>query len=58
MTDKLGFESYITRILDQDAKTLKTLGSDFDEENISFWEKWGQPIHELLISKVESTNDN
>ena len=27
--------------MDEDAEILKTLGSDFDEEGIPYWEKWG-----------------
>ena len=27
--------------MDEDAEILKALGSDFDEEGIPYWEKWG-----------------
>ena len=35
------FDDYLKRIMDEDAEILKTLGSDFDEEGIPYWEKWG-----------------
>ena len=35
------FDDYIKRIMDENEKLLKNLGSDFDEEGIPYWEKWG-----------------
>jgi hypothetical protein len=34
------FDNYIKRIMDEDAKILKDLGSDFDEEGVPYWKKW------------------
>ena len=28
--------------MDEDAEILKALGSDFDEEGIPYWKKWGK----------------
>ena len=36
------FEDYIKRIKEEDEELLKQLGSDFDEEGIPYWEKWGK----------------
>jgi hypothetical protein len=41
MSDKFGFDAYIKRIMKEDEELLKILGSDFDEEGIPYWEKWG-----------------
>jgi hypothetical protein len=43
-TDKLrkGFEAFIKRIIDKDKEILESLGSDYDEEGIPYWEKWGK----------------
>ena len=35
------FDDYIRRIMEENAELLKNLGSDFDEEGIPYWEKWG-----------------
>lgn len=35
------FDDYIKRIKEEDAELLKALGSDYDEEGIPYWEKWG-----------------
>lgn len=35
------FEDYIRRLRDEDLELLKRLGSDYDEEGIPYWEKWG-----------------
>jgi len=37
----MSFDDYIRRIVKEDEELLKNLGSDFDEEGISYWEKWG-----------------
>jgi len=42
MTEESGFDAMIRRIIEQDKKILETLGSDFDEEGIPYWEKWGK----------------
>ena len=34
--------------MEENEKILKSLGSDFDEEGIAYWEKWGK------IDKEES----
>ena len=36
------FDDYLKRIMDEDAEILKALGSDFDEEGVPYWEKWGK----------------
>ena len=36
------FDDYLKRIMDEDAEILKALGSDFDEEGIPYWKKWGK----------------
>jgi hypothetical protein len=41
MSDKSGFDAYIKRIMREHEELLKRLGSDFDEEGIPYWEKWG-----------------
>jgi hypothetical protein len=35
------FDDYIKRIIKEDKGILESLGSDFDEEGIPYWEKWG-----------------
>jgi hypothetical protein len=42
MSDKPGFDAMMKRIMDQDREILEALGSDFDEEGIPYWEKWGK----------------
>jgi hypothetical protein len=44
MTEEVrsGFDEYIKRIMDENEELLKALGSDFDEEGIPYWEKWGK----------------
>ena len=37
----MSFDDYIKRITKQDAELLKNLGSDFDEDGVPYWEKWG-----------------
>lgn len=39
--EKMSFDDYIRRIMEENAEILKALGSDYDEEGIPFWEKWG-----------------
>ena len=38
----MSFDDYIKRIKEEDQKLLEALGSDFDEEGIPYWEKWGK----------------
>ena len=38
---KMTFDDYIRRIMEEDKELLQSLGSDFDEEGIPYWEKWG-----------------
>jgi hypothetical protein len=42
VNEKYGFDKYIKRIMDEDQEILESLGSDFDEEGIPYWEKWGK----------------
>ena len=42
MTEESGFDAYMKRIMDEDQEILEALGLDFDEEGISYWEKWGK----------------
>ena len=35
------FDDYIRRIKEEDEELLKALGSDYDEEGVPYWEKWG-----------------
>lgn len=35
------FDDYMKRIMEENKEILKALGSDFDEEGIPYWEKWG-----------------
>lgn len=35
------FEDYIRRLREEDLELLKRLGSDYDEEGVPYWEKWG-----------------
>ena len=38
---KMTFDDYMKRIMDENEEILKSLGSDFDEEGVPYWEKWG-----------------
>lgn len=42
MTKEFDFDAYIKKIMDENDELLKALGSDFDEEGIPYWEKWGK----------------
>lgn len=42
MKEETGFEAFIRRIQEEDQEILEALGSDFDEEGIPYWEKWGK----------------
>jgi hypothetical protein len=35
------FDDYLRRIMEEDKQILEALGSDFDEEGVPYWEKWG-----------------
>ena len=35
------FDDYMKRIMDQESELLKNIGSDYDEEGVPYWEKWG-----------------
>ena len=35
------FDNYIKRIIEENEEILKNLGSDYDEEGVPYWEKWG-----------------
>ena len=41
MSAESGFDAMIKRIKEEDLEILKALGSDFDEEGIPYWKKWG-----------------
>lgn len=55
MTTESGFDAYLRRILQEDKNILEALGSDFDEDGIPYWDKWGKPTHE---ETVDNNNDN
>jgi hypothetical protein len=38
------FDDYIRRIKEENDRILKSLGSDYDEEGVSYWEKWGNQV--------------
>jgi hypothetical protein len=42
MSTESGFDAYIKRIMNENKEILEALGSDFDEEGIPYWEKWGK----------------
>jgi hypothetical protein len=42
VNEESGFDAYIKRIKQQDQEILEALGSDFDEEGIPYWDKWGK----------------
>ena len=42
MNEESGFDAFMKRIMEEDKEILQTLGSDFDEEGIPYWEKWGK----------------
>ena len=46
----MSFDDYIKRIRAEDEELLKSLGSDYDEEGLPYWEKWGIEAH-LHIDK-------
>lgn len=35
------FDDYINKIMEENRELLQALGSDYDEEGIPYWEKWG-----------------
>lgn len=37
----MSFDDYIKKIIKEDKDLLESLGYDFDEEGIPYWEKWG-----------------
>jgi hypothetical protein len=55
------FDDYIKRVMKENEELLKALGSDFDEEGIPYWEKWGSevkfdkeyPIDKTLLNTIE-----
>jgi hypothetical protein len=53
-----GFDAYIKRIMEENKELLESLGSDFDEEGIPYWEKWGKPVDSYRPDKIESADDN
>jgi hypothetical protein len=42
MTKESGFDAMMKRIKQEDQEILKELGSDFDEEGVPYWKKWGK----------------
>ena len=51
MSKESGFDTMMKRIMEEDKEILKALGSNFDEEGISYWEKWGNKA-------LDKTQDN
>jgi len=52
----MSFDDYLKRITEQDAELLKNLGSDFDEDGVPYWEKWGTEAKfddEFPIDKIQ-----
>jgi hypothetical protein len=57
----MSFDDYLKRITEQDAELLKNLGSDYDEDGVPYWEKWGTevkfddefPIDKNISDRVE-----
>lgn len=35
------FDDYLKKIMEENRELLEALGSDYDEEGIPYWEKWG-----------------
>ena len=42
MSEKSGFYLFMERMNKEHEELLKALGSDYDEEGIPYWEKWGK----------------
>jgi hypothetical protein len=42
MTRESNFDAYIKRLMEENEELLKALGSDYDEEGVPYWEKWGK----------------
>jgi hypothetical protein len=38
------FDDYMKRIMEEDKEILEALGSDYDEEGVPYWEKWGSKV--------------
>lgn len=54
MNDESGFDSYLRRIMEKEYQILKSLGPDFDEESVPFWQKWGKPpIDKTTTNTIE-----
>jgi hypothetical protein len=53
----MSFDDYIKRIVKENHEILKNLGSDYDEEGIPYWEKWGKPLDSYRKDKIESNYD-
>lgn len=51
MTTESGFDAYLRRILQEDKNILEALGSDYDEDGIPYWDKWGDSAHKKAIDK-------
>jgi hypothetical protein len=45
------------RIMKENDEILKNLGSDYDEEGIPYWEKWGKQIDNRAHDAVKSLHD-
>ena len=55
------FEDYIRRLREEDLELLKRLGSDYDEEGVPYWEKWGTESKfdaEFDVDKNTNNTDN
>ena len=49
LTKESGFDAYIRRIMEENEELLKALGSDYDEDGVPYWEKWGKKDKENPI---------
>lgn len=54
----MSFDDYIKRIMKENDEILKNLGSDYDEEGIPYWEKWGTKSKFDAEFDVDRTNTN
>jgi len=53
MTEESGFDAYMKRIYKKDQEILEELGSDFDEEGVSYWDKWGKKAQDKEEFKLD-----
>ena len=53
MTNESGFDDYIKRIMEEDKNILEALGSDYDEDGVPYWDKWGEPTQKNIIKELK-----